>query len=92
MTGLYHRPTRRERWTGFGNELVAFTAGRVAYRDAHADASEVNDRGVRLGRLARHWPTTSISVTVTAALHQTAAVNFGFYRAPVARYLPVMLR
>ncbi|MCX6033193.1 MAG: hypothetical protein NT169_28400 [Chloroflexi bacterium] len=40
----------------------------------------------------RYWPTTATRVNVAAALHQTAQVNFGFYRAPVARYLPVMLR
>jgi hypothetical protein len=42
--------------------------------------------------LPRHWPTTATRVTVAAALHQTVEVNFGFYRAPVVRYLPVMLR
>ncbi len=40
----------------------------------------------------RYWPTTAARVNVAAALHQTAEVNFGFYRAPVVRYLPVMLR
>ncbi len=41
---------------------------------------------------ARYWPTTSVTVQLVAALHQIMEVSFGFYRAPVARYLPVMLK
>lgn len=41
---------------------------------------------------ARYWPTTNASLTISPQLHQTVAVNFGFYRAPVALYLPIVVR
>ena len=39
---------------------------------------------------ALYWPTTSASLTISPALHETLEVSFGFYRAPMARYLPLM--
>ena len=41
---------------------------------------------------ARYWPTTNASVTVTPGQHQTLAVNFGFFRAPMVCYLPLIQR
>jgi uncharacterized repeat protein (TIGR01451 family) len=46
---------------------------------------------IRVQDPARYWPTTSITVEITTALHQTARANFGFYRAPEAFYLPLVL-
>jgi hypothetical protein len=41
---------------------------------------------------AEYWPTTASSLTVYLFLHQTMRVDFGFYRAPVLVYLPVVVR
>ena len=47
---------------------------------------------VRVGELAGYWPTTELRVEVTSALHQTVSVSFGYYRPPVIRYMPMVLR
>ena len=39
---------------------------------------------------ARYWPITSARVAIKPALHQTLEVNFGIFRAPVVRFLPVI--
>jgi hypothetical protein len=47
---------------------------------------------IRAERPARYLPTTDASLTVTPGQHQTLEVNFGFFRAPIVRYLPLIQR
>ena len=47
---------------------------------------------IRVQDPAGHWPTTSTTVKILTALHQTVPVSFGFYRPPPVLYLPLMLK
>jgi hypothetical protein len=41
---------------------------------------------------AGHWPTTETQVNTSVNANQTVLINFGFYRPPAIRYLPLVLR
>jgi len=41
---------------------------------------------------AGYWPTTPVEVDTSTDLHETVTANFSFYKPPVDRYLPLMLR
>jgi hypothetical protein len=45
---------------------------------------------VRVQDLSGYWPTTSVIIEVTPALHQTVRVDFGFYWLPVRLSLPLV--
>ncbi|MCX6033192.1 MAG: Ig-like domain repeat protein [Chloroflexi bacterium] len=76
-------------WLGVARERTTLTdaAGRYRFTDVVPGVYIIQAEDP-----ARYWPTTAASVTIISAPHQTLEVNFGFYRAPVARYLPVMLK
>jgi hypothetical protein len=80
------RPAGRALATRTDYETVTDAAGHYRFAEVTPGAYLL-----RVRDLAGLWPTTEIAVNVQAGANTTVGADFGFYRPPAVRFLPMIL-